>query len=419
MTFIPSVKAPGECTPIDAGEIFDRMRSGEYERPIYILRLVLHRSRQAYDLEKVRRLPAILWAGDFLCAKDDGIRTHSGLTCLDVDGIPGCEVDRLKGEFAKLNCVRAVFISPSGEGLKVIVRIPCQSPNDHKRITQAVTADLAAKVPLPDGVKFDKTEDLSRKCFVSWDPDLHDNPHAVPWSGTFTEYQSLRVSDVSDVSEKQMLSPLTAFQAPPPIQTPGPGVPAEVVRALIMSHEKELIPTKPDDNHKRRFMLARLVLQFSEEHGIAKADCRDVFFNEWHSIVMERDPKFLPGLKADYKVEFFQSIHTAIVPLGGNAVDIAVQRMATTQPPPIAGRYADNPDMVTLLHLLHTLSAMQPTGAPFFLSSRDGGKVIGKTAPTTATYLRFLVMERILTVAVKHTETTATRYLWNGDIPTK
>lgn len=419
VTFIPSVKAPGECTPIDAGEILNRMRSGEYERPIHMLRLVLHRSRQAYDLEKVRRLPAILWAGDFLCAKDDGIRTHSGLTCLDVDGIPGCEVDRLKGEFAKLDCVRAVLISPSGQGLKVIVRIPCQSPTDHKQITKAVTADLAAKVLLPDGVKFDKTEDLSRKCFVTWDPHLHDNPNAVPWDGYFTEIQS---DGVTDDTEKPMLLYTPPPSPPPHVGKGGSAPPRSSVRELLTKHAEAVIPSCVHDTNARLFYLARLTVACADEHHVAVEQCTDVFFAVWHEMTRERDASLLTNTRSDYECEFLEKIPKVKVPFGRGGIDEAVRRMAETDPPPIAAiRFPDSVPIGRLLHLCQTLSAMQPPGTPFYLSSREAEKVVGVSHTQANTYLRALVFKGILVEVEKPdiAHRKASRFRWNGDIPTK
>jgi hypothetical protein len=419
VTFIHSVFKPKECTPIGVHEIIDKTRSGEWERDIHAVRLVLHRSRQAYDLEKPRKLPAILWAGVFTCADDANLKTHSGLTCLDVDHIPRGEADRLKGEFAKLNCVRAVFISPSGQGLKIVVRIECPSPTDHKRITKAVAADMAAKVPLPSGAKFDNTHDLSRKCFASWDPHLHDNPHAVPWDGCFTERQRDRETEET---EKPMLLYTPSPSPPPHVGKDGSAPPRSSVRELLAKHAEAVIPSRVHDTFKRLFILAQLTVAYGEEHHVAVEQCAGVFFAAWYEMTRERDASFLTNTRSDYECEFLEKIPKVKVPFGRGGIDEAVRRMAETDPPPIAAiRFPDSAPIGRLLHLCQTLGAMQPPGTPFYLSSREAEKVVGVSHTLANRYLRAFVVNGILVEVEKPdiAQRKASRFRWNGDLPTK
>ena len=72
----------------------------------------------------------------------------------------------------------AYFRSPSGDGLKVIVRTDNYSIADYgncyRQVEQLFTDAF--------GIKPDKLcEDLSHPCFISYDPDLYYNPNAQPW----------------------------------------------------------------------------------------------------------------------------------------------------------------------------------------------------------------------------------------------
>jgi hypothetical protein len=418
VTLLNSVKAPGGCTPIYAGEIIDRIRSERWKLKIEALRKVRASDLQKYKMQK-EKLPAILWAGDFLCAKDDGIRTHSGLTCLDIDGIPGCEVDRLKGEFAQLDCVRAVFISPSGHGLKIVVRIECPSPTDHKRITKAVADDLAVKVLLSSGLEFDNTHDLSRKCFASWDPDIHDNPHAVPWDGYFTERQRDRETEET---EKPMLLCTLSLSPPPHIGKGGSAPPQSTVRELLTKHAEVVIPSCVHDTNSRLFNLARLTVAYGEEHHVPVEQCTGVFFAAWYEMTRERDASFLTNTRSDYECEFLEKIPKVKVPFGRGGIDEAVRRMAETDPPPIASiRFPDSAPIGKLLHLYQTLSTMQPHGTPFYLSSREAEKVVGVSHTLANRYLRAFVVAGILVEVEKHdtAQRKASRFRWNGDMPSK
>ena len=68
------------------------------------------------------------------------------------------------------------FVSPSGDGLKVGVRIPLV-PNDttYKKYWQAIANYYQHRY----GVTWDPSgKDICRLCYVSWDPDLYYNPEA-------------------------------------------------------------------------------------------------------------------------------------------------------------------------------------------------------------------------------------------------
>lgn len=69
----------------------------------------------------------------------------------------------------------AVFTSPSGDGLKVLVRVDSDQ-KDHKLAFQQI-AEHFDKVT---GVKCDPSgKDITRLCFFSYDPDAYSNPDAV------------------------------------------------------------------------------------------------------------------------------------------------------------------------------------------------------------------------------------------------
>jgi len=75
-------------------------------------------------------LPAICFSGKFTKRNDASLTTHSGLICLDFDGY---ESDKLlleeKERLTNDRYAYSVFISPSGMGLKVLVKIPAEEDN--------------------------------------------------------------------------------------------------------------------------------------------------------------------------------------------------------------------------------------------------------------------------------------------------
>ena len=115
-------------------------------------------------------LPSICFSGEFLKRSDIGLQKHSGLICLDLDGYPKTKLlldDKKK--FSKNKYVYSVFISPSGKGLKVLVRIPRETKN-HVGYFNALEKHFKSEF-------FDKTsKNISRVCYESYDPLIFINP---------------------------------------------------------------------------------------------------------------------------------------------------------------------------------------------------------------------------------------------------
>lgn len=122
--------------------------------------------------ELKKALPSICFSGTFSKRLDSAITEHSGLICLDFDGYPKKQ-DMLedKEKFAKSNFVYSVFISPSGDGLKVLVKIPTEVEK-HKHYFNGLKAHFASQY-------FDDTsKNISRVCYESYDPMIYVNENS-------------------------------------------------------------------------------------------------------------------------------------------------------------------------------------------------------------------------------------------------
>ena len=135
--------------------------------------------REEKDKEKInslkQKLPAICFSGKFTKRNDKSLSQHSGLICLDFDGYD-TQRDLLqeKERLSKNKYVYSVFISPSGKGLKAIVKIP-PLPDNH--VSYFNSLEKHFKSP-----QFDKTcKNVSRVCYESYDPLIHINENASVW----------------------------------------------------------------------------------------------------------------------------------------------------------------------------------------------------------------------------------------------
>jgi hypothetical protein len=122
-----------------------------------------------------QKLPAICFSGTFNKRDDKSIVDHSGFICLDFDGYKtDSEMNKDKKSMSKDKFTYSVFVSPSGNGLKVIVRIP-KDVDNHKRYFNSLESHFNSEY-------FDKTsKNISRVCYESYDPSIYINRDSEVW----------------------------------------------------------------------------------------------------------------------------------------------------------------------------------------------------------------------------------------------
>ena len=102
--------------------ILERIKNGASKELVKRIRME-QRKNERNEMKK--NLPAICFSGKFIKRNDNSIQEHSGLICLDFDGYEKSkELLHDKENITKSPYTFSVFISPSGKGLKVLVKIP-------------------------------------------------------------------------------------------------------------------------------------------------------------------------------------------------------------------------------------------------------------------------------------------------------
>jgi len=154
---------------LSLGAVLDGIRSGKWAALVKPVRdAVEARNDAAKDTAK-RELPGFTPAGLFSVRRKDGLQTHSGLVVADVDKLPSAaDAAKLRDELAHDPHAQAVFVSPSGLGVKALVRVEsCADAVAH----EAAFAALVEHFAQAHGVNLDTSgKDVSRLCFVSHDP---------------------------------------------------------------------------------------------------------------------------------------------------------------------------------------------------------------------------------------------------------
>ena len=155
------------------------------------------------ELKKL--LPAVCFSGEFTKRADKSIVNHSGFICLDFDNyerVKDMQDDKLK--LSKDKYVYSVFVSPSGKGLKIIVKIPADIDN---HVNYFISLEEYFDSPY-----FDKTsKNIGRVCYESWDKNIYVNKESKVWDkikereykevDTSSIHKSLPITDETKIIE--------------------------------------------------------------------------------------------------------------------------------------------------------------------------------------------------------------------------
>jgi len=173
LTIFKNIKSTSTGFDRTPGFIFDRIRNGASKELIEEIR---SKETKTEKNELKKELPSICWSGTFKNRSDIGLIEHSGLICLDFDGFKSPEsLQEWKEVTEGIEYTYASFISPSGEGLKVLVKIPKCDKDDHKKYFESLESFF-------DSPHFDvSSSNISRVCYESYDPDIYINEDSTLW----------------------------------------------------------------------------------------------------------------------------------------------------------------------------------------------------------------------------------------------
>ena len=173
---------------IEVEEALDRIKNGSSKELIEQIR--------KGDKEKKKLLPAVCFNGTFTSRNDNSLIEHSGLCVLDFDKYPTDQAmieerQRIEDDLFTF----AVFTSPSGNGLKVLVKIPKCDKDEHKLYFKGIEKHF-------DSEYFDeKCSNVSRVCFESYDSNIFINKDSI-------EFTNKAIEQGYSVTEKIPVLPL-------------------------------------------------------------------------------------------------------------------------------------------------------------------------------------------------------------------
>jgi hypothetical protein len=164
--------------------ILEEIKTGKY-RPgiIYLRKSLAENKTEAYNKAK-KSLPAFTPSGKFVGGRKlEFLANYSSCIILDIDKLTAADLQNAKHLANQSEFTFASFISPSGNGLKILVKINSDKA-DHKEAFLLVQAHYESILKL----EIDKSgKDLTRLCFYSYDENLYYNENAKIFSVTEQE----------------------------------------------------------------------------------------------------------------------------------------------------------------------------------------------------------------------------------------
>jgi hypothetical protein len=169
---------PVERLPL--ATVLQHIQEGKYRRFVEQLRRTrATQGEEAYDHAK-RRSIAFTPAGTFTARNNTSLETPSQCLNLDMDDMT--DLDHARGLLGADPYLLYMFISPSGVGLKLGIHVSSYTDAASYRHTWLAVEPYLVETYPDLAVNNDRAcKDVSRLCYMSWDPDLSSNPGAVPF----------------------------------------------------------------------------------------------------------------------------------------------------------------------------------------------------------------------------------------------
>ena len=169
----------------------ERIKEGKSKETIEWLRTL---DQASYDKNK-SKLAGVCFNGVFEYRSLAGIKEHSGLIILDFDKFESnSDAVDFKNSIADDDYIFSCWISPSGKGVKALVKIP-NDIDRHKDYFKALKNYY--NHPNWD----DSGSDVSRFCFESYDPDLYLNENSKVWD-------KIDTPDLEDIGKRNVSIPI-------------------------------------------------------------------------------------------------------------------------------------------------------------------------------------------------------------------
>jgi len=182
--FFSVYKAPiKNTTPVGAFSIKDIYKviiSDKYKSVTENLRNAIDKATKSNI--KATNLDYVTFSGIFTKRSLDSLKLHSNLFCIDLDDLQ--DVERVKNRVIEKLAPSLSFVSPSGNGLKVIYKIEITETATHDKYYNAFEVFFKNEL----GIIIDeKCKDIPRACFLCHDKEAYYNSQSKPLDTSFID----------------------------------------------------------------------------------------------------------------------------------------------------------------------------------------------------------------------------------------
>ena len=163
VSIFKNIKSVAPIKDTSVLKVLESIRSSEYKNRIGSIRVETDKAKRN---ELKSKMPYVTFCGTFTSRSNSNLKSHSGLACLDFDDV--VNLDDLRKVINEDIFTFASFVSPSGDGLKVLVKIPMiDNNNDYQDYYVELIKHYSKYHDLDKG-----TKDLARACYLSFDEDV-------------------------------------------------------------------------------------------------------------------------------------------------------------------------------------------------------------------------------------------------------
>jgi hypothetical protein len=148
-------------------ELLLRIKEGRSKQRVQEIRNTLDKSKKD-SLKK--NLPSVVFSGKYKNREDNKCLEYSGFMILDFDKVE--DLEKKKKEISEKDFIYACWLSPSGDGLKALVKI--KDPKKHREHFKAIETEIT-------GIDQSGVNE-SRVCFESYDTEIYINKNAKEYS---------------------------------------------------------------------------------------------------------------------------------------------------------------------------------------------------------------------------------------------
>lgn len=344
-------------------------------------------------------LPGILWSGQFSQRNVDGLTQYSGLLVADLDEL-GDQLPRVRDQLMLSPHVYAVFRSPTWSGLKAVFRVPADAQL-HVKSFEAVREHVRALC----GSEIDPSgKDVTRLCFVSYDPETFVNPNTVTELTVPSHGESLGVigGECCTDSQTHRRTDLQTHMTLKSVCGEGSWV-------------IDFLPTKAHETNTLFFNMAR------KSRSVERSQGRPLSLQElWQSFKTWFDnsrPEFLSESLQSYFEEFCRIRSYVRTPLDESPLQLAWRR-ANSEPMPPESSHLSEP-VRKLLALCAQLQLLEGKSS-FYLSSHSAAEFLGVVPNQAYRWLRSLEGQGLLRCEKRGdpVKRLATEYRYTGSLPT-